>query len=691
MKKINILLFFCLVFLNIQSQIKTVNVVTAGTLSTLFTTAETSSTTTLSVSGSIDARDFVFMRDNLSVLASIDLSTASIKAYTGTVGTYSGVSLSYPANELPLCAFYNANTITYKSTLASIKLPTTLKSIGGSAFYYCYGLTGTFTLPASVTSIGTYALYGCSGLSAYSVDVANTRYSSTNGILFNKKQDSLFICPSAKTGAFTIPTTVTYIGASAFDYCTGLTGSLTIPSSVKTIDSYAFYYCSGLTGGITIPATVTTIADGAFYGCSGLNGAVIIPKATINIGSYAFFECNKLTSFQVDALNPKFSSNNDALYSKNQDTLHICPGAKTGAFTVPSTVKAIGSYAFYNCSALTGSLVIPASVNLIGSYAFYGCITISAYEVNAANTKYLSNSGVLFNKAQDTLLVCPAGKTGSYTLPTSVKAIGTYAFYYCSGLTGSINIPASLNTIGDYAFYGCTNLTALNVDVANTKYASLDGVLFSHAMDSIKICPAGKTGQYVIPSTVISINYSAFDGCTNLTSIKIPSSVTTIGTYAFEYCSGLTEILIPKNVTSIGSTAFYSCTNLQKVSIVNPVPPTIDAYVFGLVNKTICQLVVPIGSLIAYQISANWKDFSLMSESNFTAVVNQKSDAVKVYGGNQNIIVEGLAAGEKLMIYSTNGKQLYSSISEGNKISIPAEKGQCYLLKTSGKIVKVIL
>ena len=691
MKKISLLLILCISSFSIYGQTKSVSVTTAGTLSTLITSAETTALTTLTVSGNIDARDFVFMRDNMSVLASLDLSAATIKAYTGTAGTYSVVTLIYPANEIPLCAFYNANTITYKSTLASIKLPTTLKSIGGSAFYYCYGLTGTFTMPASVTSIGSYALYGCSGLSAYSVDAANTRYSSNNGILFNKKQDSLFICPSAKTGTLSIPSTVTYIGASAFDYCTGLTGSLSIPSSVKTIDSYAFYYCTGLTGSLTIPASVTYLSDGVFYGCSGLSGIVTIPKTTTYIGSYAFFECNKLTSFQVDALNPKFSSNNDALYSKNQDTLHICPGAKTGAFAFPSTVKTIGSCAFYNCSSLTGSLIIPSSVNLIGSYAFYGCNAISAYEVEVANTRYLSNNGVLFNKAQDTLLVCPAAKTGNYTLPTSVKAIGTYAFYYCTGLSGSINIPASLSSIGDYAFYGCSNLTALNVDAANTKYASLDGVLFSHALDSVKICPAGKTGQYVIPSTVISVNYSAFDGCTNLTSIAIPATVTTIGAYAFEYCTGLTEIVIPKKVTSIGSTAFYSCTNLQKVSIVNPVPPTIDAYVFGLVNKTTCQLIVPTGSLIAYQISANWKDFTLMSESNFTAVFNQKVNEIRTYGNQQYIVVEGLTAGEKLMIYSMSGKQLYTSISDGNKISVPVDKGQCYLVKIGVKTVKVVL
>ena len=211
------------------AQTKTVNVTTAGTLSTLLTTTEANTLTNLIVTGNIDARDVAFMRDKILLLSVLDLSAAKIKAYTGIDGTYALATIAYPANELPLCAFYNASTITYKYSLTSIKLPTTLTSIGGSAFYYCYGLTGTFNIPATVTSIGSYALYGCSSLSAYTVETANTRYSSNNGVLFNKKQDSLFICPSAKTGSYTIPSTVVYIGASAFDYCSGLTGNLTIP------------------------------------------------------------------------------------------------------------------------------------------------------------------------------------------------------------------------------------------------------------------------------------------------------------------------------------------------------------------------------------------------------------------------------------------------------------------------------
>ena len=772
--KIAFLLFCAINILPIMGQVttKSVNVTTAGTLSLLINTSDAATIVNLTVSGNIDTRDFVFMRDKITRLSTLDLTNSKIKAYTGSDGSYSGVVLTYPADQIPLCAFYNANTYTYKSTLTNVKLPSTLGSIGGSAFYYCYALAGNFVIPASVKSIGDYALYGCTQIAGYQVDAANTRYSSADGVLFNKKQDTLFVCPSSKAGAYTIPSTVVCIANSAFEGCSGLTGGLTIPTSVKSIGSYAFYYCSGLSGALSLPNSLTYIGDGAFYGCSGLTGSVNISSTVGYIGSYAFFECNKLSSFQVNSSNSYYSSSNDVLFNNKQDTLLICPAAKVGSYAIPTTVKGVGSYAFYNCSSLTGaldipqtvgyigsyafygvnqisafnvdqnnsvyssidgvlftkkqdtllvcpatktgsyvvpnsvkaigtsafygcsnltgSLSIPASVNTIGNYAFYGCNQVASYDVNAANSKYSSINGVLFNKQQDSLLICPPAKTGSYAVPLGVKHVGTYSFYYCNGLTGSISLPATLNTIGDYAFYGCSNLTSFNVETGNKYYSAPDGVLMNQQKDSIFICPAGKTGEYQIPSSVVAIDYSAFSECVGLTNILFPPSVKSVGSYAFYYCTGLSEIILPTSITTIGSGAFYGCSNLKNFGIKSTTPPLIDGYTFAYVDQSTCKLLLPIGLSSAYSNALYWKNFSIVTETDFLSVPTFSTDRTKIYASGRNLVVEGVKVGDWISIYGANGELVASKMATANRMTFPQNQQRVCIVKAGVKSAKVV-
>ena len=63
-----------------------------------------------------------------------------------------------------------------------------------------------------------------------------------------------------------------------------------------------------------------------------------------------------------------------------------------------------------------------------------------------------------------------------------------------------------------------------------------------------------------------SIPHSAFNSCSQLTSINIPNSVTTIGESAFSTCYSLPSIDIPVNVTLIGPSAFDSCDALETIN-----------------------------------------------------------------------------------------------------------------------------
>ena len=138
------------------------------------------------------------------------------------------------------------------------------------AFYECSGLT-SITLPSSLTSIGSSAFDGCSGLT--SIDLSGC-------------------------------TSLTSIGNFAFNGCRGLT-SITLPSSLTSIGNSTFYSCSGLTS-ITIPESVASIDGSAFSGCSNL-ATIYIDNSTIangitNLSSYGYLTFYATTLYIKDTI-----------------------------------------------------------------------------------------------------------------------------------------------------------------------------------------------------------------------------------------------------------------------------------------------------------------------------------------------------------------------------------------------------
>jgi len=148
-------------------------------------------------------------------------------------------------------------------------------------------------LPAAVNLIGDYAFYNCNQLTAYNVEEQNTVYSSADGLIFNKNKDSLLICPLSKTGKYVIPTSVNYVGVSAFDGCARLT-EITIPNSVLKIGNYAFEYCTGLTK-LHLFKNTNLIGAGAFYNCTGLQSIEIENTIPPIVDYYTWDQVNKTT------------------------------------------------------------------------------------------------------------------------------------------------------------------------------------------------------------------------------------------------------------------------------------------------------------------------------------------------------------------------------------------------------------
>ena len=196
--------------------------------------------------------------------------------------------------------------------LTGIKMGNSLVRIEGAAFFGCKALKSV-TVPDSVKSIGMYAFgnceslekvfigksfkfinlktfRGCSRLSSITVSEKNRRFSSQDGVLFNKAKTHLIILPQGKQGNYSIPESVTRIVKYAFVNCKGLTG-VNVPNGVTDIEDYAFAGCVNLKSpvipvdirlklnteeeqdikSIEILLSSTHIDKGVFAGCKNVN------------------------------------------------------------------------------------------------------------------------------------------------------------------------------------------------------------------------------------------------------------------------------------------------------------------------------------------------------------------------------------------------------------------------------------
>ena len=442
------------------------------------------------------------------------------------------------------------------------------------------------TLPNSLTKIGKYAFRGCSGLTE-----------------------------------LILPNSVTSIGNFAFHGCRGLT-ELILPNGITRIEESAFRGCSGLTE-LTLPSSVTSIGESAFSGCSGLT-ELTLPNSVTSIGNYAFSDCSGLEKITVDRGNKRYDSwgNCNSIIETGTNTLivgcknSVIPNSVTsigdGAFrgcsgltelTLPNSVTSIGDCAFYGCSGLT-ELILPNSVTSIGNYAFSDCSGLEKITVDRGNKRYdsLGNCNSIIETGTNTLIV---GCKNS-VIPNSVTSIGDCAFYGCTGLTELI-LPNSVRSIGDIAFTYCSGLEKITVESGNSCYDSRDNC-----------------------NSIIDTEFNTLIvGCKNSV---IPNSVTSIGYYAFYGCSGLTELTLPASVASIGDGAFICCSDLSKITSLAEIPPVCGSGVFDRVNKTNCELIVPVISVTAYKQAEVWNEFSNIS--GFSGV------EVTVAGKTRKIVVE---------------------------------------------------
>ena len=445
----------------------------------------------------------------------------------------------------------------------------TTASTGSTTYYVRYVTIGKYTGAFNVTGV-----FGPSKLEKLNVDKENTNYFEDvdTGVFYDENRTKLVYVPLRIEGEFILPETIEEIGADSFNSRTLLTK-------------------------ITIGYNVNYIGTDAFYGCKLLAEVVFAPTpegetaAPLVIGNGAF-------------------RNDYALPS----------------ITLPDRLVSLGATCFYGCSLLT-EITVPASLEefvlgFTGTGAnaqewfetFEGCSKLERITVDEDNERYCSIDGVLYQKNADgepeILLLCPRADKGvipegsengkgKLVLPATLKKILYRAFYYSNvseisfggevdGLvfgeqvfnyanTEKITLPVGITAIAPNTFQGAKGITTLVIPwtVESIGYGAFNGCSnllsldFMATPDGEAVRPLRFEDAKLPTSTSPSAYYGIFYGCSKILSIEFPERTTYIGAYCCNYPvnNALRIVSIPSTVEEIADYAFYygSSSKLTKV------------------------------------------------------------------------------------------------------------------------------
>ena len=542
-------------------------------------------------------------------------------------------------------AGFNVGMFSY-TAIKEIEIPNTMTYVGTSAFANCASLEkvtfeagGTEDLviglnPSVNKNVGM-SFNQCTALTSVHLP---SRLVELGSSTFNnaKKLSEVTFVDKAEEGKDPEPSRLVKIGSSAF--ASACFAAIDIPDTVETIETNAFKGNTKLKS-IEIPASVLnkprtgtgrqivglgtsvfegctalttakfndnssvegmelgiTFSDKLFYGCTSLTtvnfpshlkwaygaGTTIMPAISDN----AFYNCKKLTT--ATSTSEKYKLTEGVIYEYNDngeaEVLRMCLPATTGTVTIPYTVKTICANAFANCASITSivfektpsdktevPLVIAEADNKNTFGAFTGTTKLTSIELPE---RLVYIGAYAFNKSKLTSITIPASvcdqEDGTY-------AIGDYAFAASTSLA-EVTFPTKTveegktlpaMTVGYSAFSGCTELTTLDLGYGVT---SIGGPYDSK-----------KTG-------------GAFESCKKLKKLSIPASVTFIGQNAFKNCTVLAELTFDENVhlTKIDNYAFIGCKAITTFNM-----PIADTYLTTLTytlfgdNTTITKLVIP--------------------------------------------------------------------------------------------------
>lgn len=421
------------------------------------------------------------------------------------------------------------------------------------------------------------------------------------------------------------------VWSNAFENNTTLT-KVHLSGRINSLEGQAFYNCKNLKEvtfeeGNEWADPYLEIWPMAFEKCPQLEKVHLprqykIPGPDINgvvwggLGEM-FEECDAVSTVTVSSKHPTLMVYNGAVYNKERTQLFYVPCATTGDFIVPSSVKQLYNYTFYNSHL--SSVFLPADIEEIPKNCFQYAMTLKTIAL-PRNLRTIKSSA--FSSCVN---------ISNLIFPNGLETIEGYVFWKCTSLPSVLKLPASLQSIDGSSFGRCDQIKEFSIP-NGAAYTAVNGVLFTSDLSTLVLFP-GKEGKYEVPAGTIKLGKGSFCRAI-INELRLPTTLKEIEEESIFDCNELTELRIPEGVTSIGGNCIYSCEKLNFIEL----PSTLekigglslrDVHNKDKQYKVICHaayppqaigalcvlnnkgtLYVPQESVELYKITPNWKEFS---------------------------------------------------------------------------------
>ncbi len=514
-----------------------------------------------------------------------------IVVITGVSSSGDVLTIPETIEGLPVVAITSLSGCEYNE----IVIPDTITSLSAAAFDGCYDLT-KITIGTGVKTLSNRMFIDAYNLTEIVVSDKNEKYTSVDGIVYDKDVTTMVAIPYGKTTQHTVPETATdiylYISGS---YKFGIvllndnTGYITEDGVIYNKDKTIVYACDPTkTGSYTMPDTVEIINNAAFKNsslekvvvsqkvtdivyCAFMNNEnlkeVVLPNTLTSISQGAFQGCGNLTD--VNMPSELTSIGNNAFASSGIKKADIPGGVKTiesSAFmysdleelTLAEGIKEIESAAFMNTKLK--EVKIPDSMDIISTFAFNGS-TLESVDlgngIQEIDDFAFANTNLKAVRIPDSVVylgdcVFDGSKVKDLQIGAGITSTGSYTFIGMEIET--LTLPSNVTEVAYKSFMDCSKLA--DIELPDT-LEKLDGTAFQGTA-----WYDNQSGGVIYIGTSL---YGYKGDMPENTNIIIKDGTKIIANYAFELQENLASITLPTSVKTIGLSAFSNCFNISDV------------------------------------------------------------------------------------------------------------------------------